>query len=283
MDCFRPNPNDLTVRAVCKGYQSAKSLEVKCEGPFIRLCSRKGEVLESVRLDSVRWTPCALPGGQDHCLSLQYKEPQVTEIFLKAKSRKAVAQLAARLDKAARHLPPKQPSPSAQTVHVTAHPPSEPEDPPAAPHAPSQCTNCRNLARLIDEHEAQTIELDSVYSELTELKAELQALRDKNSQLSSQFDAAEGKAAALMLAEQAAKRRAEELEKCLAEAAERCEKLLQELQAVAQAADKSTAACRGLQSRLAEANEEKAVSFEHTLYFKLINKLIYCYSQLRLD
>jgi len=261
MDCFRPNPNDLGVRAVSKAFQTAKSLTMKCEGHNILLCSRKGVVLQSIPLAMVVWSPCALPQGKDHCLSLQFKEPQTQEIVLKARNRRAVAQLAAQLDRAARQLPRKQPgSELIHTVHAVAHAPTDDSASNTTEvHETSRCTRCGELSRLIDEHEEQTQELEGAYSELEALRAAFEAAKKECSTLSSHLNTAESKIGDLTAAESDAKRRARELESCLEEATDRCEKLVQELKVAAQAADGQAVSCQHLQAKINDSEEEKKV------------------------
>ena len=101
MNCFRPDPYDYSLKAVPKTFETAKALVIRLEEGKIELCSHKGTLLESVSLTDVQWSPCSLPAGGDHCLSLQFKQPQPREILLSAKSRAAVHHLIRALDRAA--------------------------------------------------------------------------------------------------------------------------------------------------------------------------------------
>jgi valyl-tRNA synthetase len=101
MNCFRPDPYDYSLKAIPKTFETAKVLLMSLEKGKIELRSRKGALLESMWLTDVQWSPCSVPAGGDHCLSIQYKQPQPREILLSAKSRAAVHHLIRALDRAA--------------------------------------------------------------------------------------------------------------------------------------------------------------------------------------
>ena len=267
-ECFRPNPDDLTVRAVTKPYEIAKGMYVAVEGETIQLRGKRGMVLERIPMHMVRWLPCSLPGGVDHCISLQYKEPQAKEIFLKTRTRAAVAHILTTLDAAAAKLSPRPPA--SVTVHATAHLPVTLEEPATSPspidaseereqnHAPSRCPRCWQLAQLLDEHEAQSQDMEVLRADLDACRADVEvALRERDAALQERDAALARAARAAELARNSSKTRQAELETCLAEAAERCEKLLHELRVAADAADTNAARCTELQAALEKAEEEK--------------------------
>ena len=101
MNCFRPDPYDYSLKAIPKTFETAKVLLMSLENGKIELRSRKGALLESMPLTEVQWSPCSVPAGGDHCLSIQYKQPQPREILLSARSRAAVHHLIRALDRAA--------------------------------------------------------------------------------------------------------------------------------------------------------------------------------------
>lgn len=274
MACFRPNPNDLTVRAVTKPFETAKSLSVQVDGETIQLRGKKGVVLERIPLNNVHWLPCSLPGGVHHCISLQFNEPQTKEIFLKAHSRSAVAHILTSLDTAAAKLTSRPAK--ATTVHAVARPPSEDmivlddsvpdpspidlseqQESPDHAHSTARCPRCWQLAQLLDEHEAQTQDMEVLRADLLACREDLVAAeKEREAAVARAATAAANKARA------AAQARQTELEMSLAEAAERCAKLLQELRMTADTADDNAAKCKELQAALATAEEEKKLLVE---------------------
>jgi chromosome segregation ATPase len=256
MECFRPDPHDLRVKAVKKPYEKAKAMYVRVEGDDIQLRGHKGGILESIPMHMVRWLPCSLPGGIDHCISLQYKQPQTKEIFLKAKTRSAVADILNSLDAAAAG----KTFPAAVEIQAlcveeetTASPIdiTEQQESVDRSHSSARCPRCWQLAQLLDEHEAQLQEMDVLKAELESCRADLlEAIEQRNEAVARAASAAD-------LARAEAQARLAELEACLAEATDRCEKLVKELRLAAAAADDNASKCRELQNAVDKAEEEK--------------------------
>lgn len=67
----------------------------------------------------MNWTPCALPGGKDHCIALQIHSDGPKELLFRAANRTAVASLVAKLDLAAQRLASKLQQ-QQETIHVHA-------------------------------------------------------------------------------------------------------------------------------------------------------------------
>jgi chromosome segregation ATPase len=260
MDCFRPNPHDLRVKSVKKPYEKSKGMYVRVEGDDIQLRGHKGGLMESIPMHMVRWLPCSLPGGIDHCISLQYKQPQTKEIFLKAKTRSAVADILNSLDAAASG----KTFPAAVEIHaigVEAEAPSpidtsKQQENSDQSHSSARCPRCWKLAQLLDEHEAQLREMEILKAELESCRADLlEAIEQRDEAVDRAANAAE-------LARAAAQARQAELEACLAEATDRCEKLVKELRLAAAAADDNASKCTELQNMLGKAEEEKKLLVE---------------------
>jgi chromosome segregation ATPase len=257
MDCFRPDPHDLRVKSVKKPYEKAKAMYVRVEGDNIQLKGHKGGVLDSIPMHMVRWLPCSLPGGIDHCISLQYKQPQTKEIFLKAKTRSAVADILNSLDAAAagKTFPAAVEIQAVSTVEdvvgSTMIDITEQQENADASHSPARCLRCWQLAQLLDEQEAQLQEMELLKAELEACRADLNiAIEQRNEAVARAENAAD-------LARAAGQARQAELEACLAEATDRCEKLVKELRIAAAAADDNAAKCRELQKELDKTEEEK--------------------------
>ncbi|KAG7667736.1 hypothetical protein NADE_002625 [Nannochloris sp. 'desiccata'] len=259
MGCFPPNPHDLRVKSVKKPYEKVKGMYVRVEGDDIQLRGHKGSILESIPMHMVRWLPCSLPGGIDHCISLQYKQPQTKEIFLKAKTRSAVADILNSLDAAAAGKTFPAVEIHAISAEAEAHSlidNSEHQENADQSHSSARCPRCWQLAQLLDEHEAQLQEMGILKAELESCRAELiEAIEQRNEAVAHAANAAES-------ARAAAQARQSELEACLAEATDRCEKLVKELRLAAAAADDNASKCKELRNALDKAEEEKRLLVE---------------------
>jgi len=260
MGCFHPNPHDLRVKSVKKPYEKSKGMYVRVDGDDIQLRGHKGGLLESIPMHMVRWLPCSLPGGIDHCISLQYKQPQTKEIFLKAKTRSAVADILNNLDAAAAGKTfPAVVEVQANTAEAEAPPPVDipkQKDNADQGHSSARCPRCWKLAQLLDEHEAQLREIEILKAELESCRANLHAAIDQRN------EAVDRAANAAELARAAAQARQAELEACLAEATDRCEKLVKELRLAAAAADNNALKCKELQNTIDTTEEEKKLLVE---------------------
>lgn len=259
MDCFQPNRLDLTVKAVSKVYETAKALNIRLNGKCIELCSRRGALLEAIPFEAVQWALCSLPGGIDHCISLQYKSPQPREIVLCARSRAAVVHIVRSLDRAATKLGPEAPStnppdtggsttPSNDSI-IYARTSMESNGSPRAPgggddgspgHSRATCPRCWQLADLLDAHQMQEQKLDSI-------QGELRASHAKHEALNKELEKAMATVAVATTEERRAQKRAAELESCLKDAIEKCEGLVNELKEAGDELKSSEERCKAVE------------------------------------
>jgi hypothetical protein len=260
MDCFQPKHLDLTVKAVPKVYETAKALNIRLNGKSIELCSRRGTLLEAIPFEAVQWALCSLPGGIDHCISLQYKSPQPREIVLCARSRGAVVHIVRSLDRAAAKLgpavPPTNPPDAAGSttpsddssnyantnMELNGSPPRSPgvgEGSPAG-HSRASCPRCWQLADLLDAHQIQEQKVDSIQVELRETHAKYEAVN-------KELEKAMAAVAVANAEEKKAQKRATELESCLKDAIEKCEGLVNELKDAGDGLKSSEDRCKAVE------------------------------------
>lgn len=103
--CFTPRRKEWALENVLDGYQREQSvcLEAFSEQGEIHVCSsdNSGRTLLSLCMNEIDVSTCALP-GQNSCVCIRFKEPQVRELLFKATSMASAAKIARQLQTATR-------------------------------------------------------------------------------------------------------------------------------------------------------------------------------------